>query len=603
MRKYLAFRYELDDGTGKVFKRSINQQTGNLFPQEVYPEVVSHENSDYPDGFTGLVYGKQLIQLETGTYEIIVKRKSNYGGREVLNNTQVSFQSNGRFPTGEIVNIKDNFLAGGLRVKQQVQAPNSDSPPITTTYEYTIEDYEFLDEFGDLYDSELKKSSGVLVNYPVHETKEYRSAIFGGSDVQTVYELIYLAILQDSDYPIPLSTTSGSHIGYSQVIERQVGNGKTIQSFISPKEEGDVLPPSIYSHTVGASYTDNFEVEYIGSTANVPRRSMHLIPTESRDWRRGKPLETKIYNEAGVLLQLTRNTYLENAQITLPAYGVLSRNIWSSSFGSIGTTNKEIIFFPYFHKIAFHFTHEVVQTVYDQEGNNPVVTQSTHFHEGNNHNFLTKTRTRNSDSRMMEKRFKYPRDYDPGELFEGSGSLGIQTLLDQHIIATPIESQTWEGNSVGNLKMTDGQIQIFKNFATTGIPILRPYKTYIFETNSPREASEIQDQQNVQGLYENLAPNDISPFYTLRANFEYDGAFGNLIEQSLTDGTPISYRWNASGTRPLAQVVGASKEEVEGIAIDQLRLQLSGALVTTYTYDDRLLVETVTDPAGITTKI
>ena len=116
--------------------------------------------------------------------------------------------------------------------------------------------------------------------------------------------------------------------------------------------------------------------------------------------------------------------------------------------------------------------------------------------------------------------------------------------------------------------------------------------------------------KDANGLYQLLLPQQISSAYQLRASFDYEANFGNLVQQSLTDGTPVSFLWDSTGNRPIAQVVGQTYAEIsseaeildpENLNLNELRISFPRALVTTYDYNDRLQLKSVTGPDGVTT--
>lgn len=94
---------------------------------------------------------------------------------------------------------------------------------------------------------------------------------------------------------------------------------------------------------------------------------------------------------------------------------------------------------------------------------------------------------------------------------------------------------------------------------------------------------------------------------------------GNLKEANVIDGPQTTYVWGYGNRYPVAVVSNASQTDINGVnlnmvlvndvttsdvamrtELDKLRTNLSGAMVTTYTYDPLVGVTSVTDPSGRT---
>lgn len=96
---------------------------------------------------------------------------------------------------------------------------------------------------------------------------------------------------------------------------------------------------------------------------------------------------------------------------------------------------------------------------------------------------------------------------------------------------------------------------------------------------------------------------------------------GNILQYTRLDGTTVSYLWSYNYKYPIAEIVGATYDQVStalGLntvslatnpnpddntinGIKTLRANLSNALITVYTYKPLVGIQTVTDPRGFTT--
>ncbi|MEM6805061.1 MAG: RHS repeat domain-containing protein, partial [Bacteroidota bacterium] len=444
--------------------------------------------------------------------------------------------------------VEGNTLAGGLRIKQiQIHDGINSENDLVKNYSYK--------------DSTGTQSSGVLFQRPNYGVY-YSGYNFWYSPFSDTIAIVSI----HANSIVPLHSFQGYHIGYSQVKETILGQGNT-----------------------------NFQFGI--DTSEIP--PIYPFPPFNHNVMEGKLLRLSQNNESGI--KVAENQTLGIAE---PSY-VPDPSSRGDSIGDfmykvvqIGCTNQDQLAFYTRYSLPTSW-YKVTAKIDSIDG---VVSKTEYEYDPkSSHQFPIKIRSDASDSRIREQRFKYPLDYQDTLSFGNGSNLTMKALINQHMIGLPIETQVWEGDT-SSLKMVSGQIQLYNNFGSGGDSIIKPFQIHILETATPLGQDAIDDDTDASsGLYTKLQPANISSKYVDRASFVYDSIYGNLVQQSLTDGTPISYIWGYSGNRPLAQVVGKTYDQIKSTSVNQLRSTFSDALVTTYTYNDRLQISSITQPNGVVT--
>lgn len=238
---------------------------------------------------------------------------------------------------------------------------------------------------------------------------------------------------------------------------------------------------------------------------------------------------------------------------------------------------------------------KITNTIYNS--NNEIETYTENFYENTVHKQLTKTHTLNSEDHILTKKIRYPQDKSQITGLNPEESQAIDKLVSQNRIAVPLETETTLSNSAGVLLSKQTQKKAYKDW---GNNIVLPEKLQTSKGDS--------DLEN-------------------RITYHKYDDFGNPLEISKTDGTHIVYIWGYQQTQPIAKIenvtyaqvqndvaniqsksnadddrtIGAlGKEGALRTALNNLRVALPNAMVTTYTYDPLVGVTSMTDPKGYT---
>lgn len=226
------------------------------------------------------------------------------------------------------------------------------------------------------------------------------------------------------------------------------------------------------------------------------------------------------------------------------------------------------------------------------------------YYKGYNHLFLTKKEVTNSSEEVLKTEMKYAQD------------LGNSTLINEHRIATPIETKTYRNDD--KLSTQNTKYDTFGNL-------------YLPEKIQTSKGDTLLEDRVIYHSYDNK---------------------GNPVEVSKKDGTHIVYIWGYNNTQPIAKIENATFSKVQSAilsisdskfntlakiqalsnadndrtidthiqnvgvfssssyfagnegklreALNSLRNKLKKAQVTSFTYDPLVGVTSVTDPRGQT---
>jgi hypothetical protein len=226
---------------------------------------------------------------------------------------------------------------------------------------------------------------------------------------------------------------------------------------------------------------------------------------------------------------------------------------------------------------SFVTPESVTETIYDENGQNPVVTVNNSFYENLQNFQLTRSESTNSKGQLIRTSNKYPHDYTGTQVYD--------EMINKNIIASLVNSKSEIVNAPGpNTVLSEQQIDYSNagnlNYVPTAI------------------------KKSVQG--NTLETEGTIDFYD---------ANGNILQFTGKNGIISSIVWGYNHQYPVAQVVGATYANViaqltggsvsalqtmDGATLrtelNQVRTNLNQASVTTYTYKHLKGVHTITDP-------
>lgn len=400
----------------------------------------------------------------------------------------------------------------------------------------------------------------------------------------------------------PLSTYQGNTIGYGKVIEYHGDNlsniGKTEHTFTMQLDTGD--------------YT-----------------SYPYHPPTDNEWLRGLPLSQKTYRKeednSYTLLRQVNNQYLygnhflgggdtpaplplvftpfskraSNNQPYIPGTELIDEGLPYDKNDTLFRLPLIHMYYPdaqsilngdYEYKV-FHFTGGTLDTFSTSEtffqDNGIDVTNNTQYGYGYaNHYQVASTARSTSDGESLISVFNYPQD-----LVGSSAEIDSLVAQNRHV---PIV------------------VKDYKDLDSDDVPEPNELlKTTITDYGS---------FDNVLGPAEVRSGKGIGP-NSLRKLVEYHkyDSFGNPLEVSYSNGPITSYIWGYNKTLPIAKIENATYTQISAaLSVSEAVLKnfdesdlaqlnglrnnpgLSGAMVTTYTYEPLVGTTSITDPKGMT---
>ncbi len=271
----------------------------------------------------------------TATFGLLKKITYPTGGQTILNfeSHTYSMIANGKH-CGDLQSVDEN-LAGGVRISSIINIPNDSTIP---------EHHEFLYVLDYGSDNCDDKSSGILDGNPQYYDK---------------WDLFNLEISRGGTESLAkLTSESGTHIGYSEVVELR-GDGYSISYFTSHKD---------------AEYKD---ISPIRSSDPDP-----FIRTTDLSYCRGKLKQYSIFNSKGHLLQQNEHIFepLNGDMIYVP--GLLATR---ETPGNISGFDRPK--YSFYKNYIFNLVEkQSIERIYDNSKN--AMFMRTHYKKYNNESQL-----------------------------------------------------------------------------------------------------------------------------------------------------------------------------------------------------------------------
>ncbi|CAH0994244.1 hypothetical protein EMA8858_00353 [Emticicia aquatica] len=446
--------------------------------------------------------------------------------------------------------------AGGLRIKKVISCPDN------TITGCIIKEYEYLDTDN--------LSSGKLLTNPFYTYNSYKdigTGRVGDTGGEITIGVLHRGITSASQ--IPITSSGGNHIYYERIKVKNGGfnasglpvfSGYTVSTFVPVSEQQDEFLATYYGYPI-------------------------YSPVISKDWRRGKPKNTRTFNEGNVILQETTNIYgIKNENNTTPIavkWGVVryDKDDRASVYGSFsyGTYlgfdfHKTSSSIAYFYDVNYTPSSQtsVNQTLDNNyDGANIVNPTLRHYN-------ITKTTTQSSKGETLINELSYPNDL----ISDAEFGMSAVNLRSKSMIGKVLKSVNKRNGNIININayyysVFDGRVLMSKT------------KSFIGSNSNP----------------------EIIDFLV------YDKK-GNLNEFKLNEGISTSLVWAYNSTYPIVEAKNATKAQIASIINfdnvgdnnsdsdilnigNQIRSSLNRALVTSYTYKKGVGISTTTDPSGL----
>lgn len=391
-------------------------------------------------------------------------------------------------------------ITGGLRIHRIISKDENEAVMSEKEYLY-IKDYASGGTF----------SSGILAGIP-----EYAENWNFSNETGTVTES-YTAF---SDKIIqPLCYTGGSHITYSEVVERETENGYKIYKYYDSDS---------FNNTTGTyDYIDREAFFKVG-VSDVDR----LLPFNSVAYTRGLLKSESYYDEADNLQKEVAYLYNTSFPAVAGSRVVRAINYRFFSLFKVASAYGDYTYCPY-------VTKKIV-TEYDRNGQNPVVSAFDFTYTLNDQ--LASQRFTGSDSKEITTSYKYPLDFTSAQQ-----TPVVTAMLQKNIVSPFIEKKVFI-SSTSPQQVIDAEHHQY--FDLNGKILLK--SVHKFKSKSPVTVSSFSFTN--------------TEMMELATDFEYNSN-GRLSEQINFSGYSVSYvwgygdQWGDNEQLPTATVVNSTKYE------------------------------------------
>jgi hypothetical protein len=440
----------------------------------------------------------------------------------------------------------DGVIGGGIRVLKQEGLDKDGSVKLSRNYTYTLDNNTWTSGVPMSNIQHIYRDGGE--SQYTNDSPEFRNVVVCSSENNT-----------------PLSSSAqGNYVGYSQVSVSNIDG------------QGNKLGKSIYY------YANNPDEEGGNHIPGMP------IITHMDN---GNLIKEEHYNTSNIRLKVIENLYEKDTPSTKMVKGVFTKTVLKNPPNS--SPSRPI--FIRIYRIYSEWWHpkQTIETNYDMNGTNPVVTTTNYSYENFLHKNLTKTTAIQSTGEVTITKNKYPQDLSSG-IDETSGAI-ISGMIAQNNINPVVQSETTIDG-----KLVKGTINNIK------------IKNYTDQNNVTR----------TMYLPNNIKTSKINSTgdYEKRIDFVNNGKYGNITEVKQTDGTTTVYLWGYKEEYPVAKVDNSTLSAVESTmnatelnnvkngnydqtaminVLNKIRISLPDALVTTYTYSPLVGVTSITSPSGV----
>jgi YD repeat-containing protein len=407
-------------------------------------------------------------------------------------------------PSKAIV-LQKKLQAGGLRVKSvKYHDGISSANDIIENYEYAM-GHDAMKSSGVLMGEIDRSTDDQSSHYDlvgrlpmfVHEFVTIRQNSAAPQDpLETCYYLNRFSVNRAS-----LGSTSGSHIGYRQVMvyrNEGVKTGKTRFIYTSPYEYGEgIINELPFPPSQGMDFKRGLLKNKISYAYN-PIDGYKILQEERFNYT--------YYTESVLQLKVAKYMTASTAQ-----YTDFKVSIYSAYFGYATQTTKE----------TFDYVNNGINAMHT----------STAFEYDVTDKQLKRRRTTGSDGKVVETLYSYPLD------FAQSGNQIINLLIEKHMFSTMLKQEDFKQQQLVSGKVIE----------------------YALKNNLLLPSKELSYEVPFDGLH-NSQTSFSNKNYKNRILYDLYDQKGNIIQYSLDDGISTSFIWGYDSHLPIAKVVNANYE-------------------------------------------
>lgn len=447
-----------------------------------------------------------------------------------------------------------------------------------------------------------------------------------------------------------LGLTQGGNVGYPEVTERIVAsgtqnqlNGKNIFYYSFPGDYSSQTDLCNVCGYTGCMFTKNSpivniynysELEYLNEGYGDPNYDKYdnypFLENPDIDFGRGLLLKEEFYDNNNNLVRKKENEYCYHADPNI-VYSVkvqyyskehYLQSIFGADWEALITYNMvaaDLRWGLRKNVIGSAYLKKETETIYDLVSSISLskITEYTY----NSLLQVSQISTTNSDGCTIKNKFLYPPDYTFTGTPSNNFAQGIKIRKDKNQIDEPIEhviSKTYSGNEV----VASGTLSLHTVRFSDNV---FPGTIKKLESSSPISGFQLSTINSNNLTYDN--------HYQDSHSFDSysQEPYPLLVQQHKTNDINTSYKWGYDYNYPVVKAENITSDVLENV-INQIRpdfltfleglgdltsaeskgnwktfnnnlranSNLSGALITTYTFKPLVGVTSITDPAGFT---
>lgn len=421
---------------------------------------------------------------------------------------------------------------GGLRIKKISNYTGLGA--LATVKEY------FYDDFSD-----STRSSGVLVDSINTSSTTY--ATFCGQQIGVrTYQ------------STPIHSMSLTPLNYYNVEERIQGS-RQFHNFLSYND----------------GYPDNYGAVMLGLI-----NTRLLGPIESYDFARSRPeIITSYRGTLANKASVSTSTYTPQAGLVkylAPAiYAEQIATYNQSVDNNLNVTSTAEYYVKAYRVIDGWIKKESETSIdYGTSGNGTEVATS-YFYDNSLHKQLTRQRTTQSDGTIEEKKIRYPQDFGSSS----SRAPYIQSMIDLHMLAYPIEQTTILEKSASDRRVIDASVTTYKSFTGNSLrpALVLPYKTFTYNGRNGSIGAFVP--------YDSSGNQTASTSYREILEYTHYDTQGNPLSLLANQGEKISYLWSYKGQYPVAEMLNVDHTTLTsamgGTSFEQMKAMTESAAIQT----------------------
>jgi len=391
-------------------------------------------------------------------------------------------------------------------------------------------------------------------------------------------------------------------IGYNTVVEKETGNGYSVNYFT-----GSDFPNAVDEDCFDLSLNTAliFQTQYSTSMSDggwlqggslmhqqpVKCSEWPYLPPYEYDWKRGLLTNVCNYDNNNILISSQDNEYNYAILQIIPGYRVYSVD---DTYGTNYIHGKYLL--------SSNWVSLKKKREYSYSANGTAVIITRYYYNNDSCHLLDKETVYTNGSDSIETKYTYPTSYYYGTTPTYNGeAYNFKLMVDRNMINIPVEK-----TSLKNSQVIGSELTLFdlKN------NIIVPKESYSLEFTTPFAYP-------FTGLsYTTLGSNQVnfskSNDYKLNEQYQDYDTKGNILQTTGRDGIVTSYLWDATGNYPMAQVKGATYSQISAqngqtanfnslTLRDSLNTLVPSAFIQTFSYKPLVGMTSQTDANGKTT--